>query len=543
MRLMKVPRKQSFSLFLSLVIHFLALQCVERYSIAPPKTQPSSPQNILEKKEKSTLLKEFAFASPTTSSGKPALMQKEGEKKLSDLPLMLHTPTSAKPEKVEPIALSPGSFSFEKKIPFPSRFFNKTPELSSSSGSTPPSLPRSTERLPPLASPLVIGKPAPFSPPPISQTPLINPESFSLFSEYAPPLRPFPSLEELEVQQCDDYFDMELTLLPKEEGEEESLFALTLIPRSELSLPSIPQHYTFLIDRSHSIQADRLRASKNAVKKALTTLGAEDTFNIIAFDSRIEKFSSSFLPPTEENLGKAEEFLDRLVLGSLFSPADLYKPLFLTLPFEVSQPELHTAILLTDGETLAKRSTQRALLAQWTAQNQGKVALFGVGIGGDIQLRTLDVATAFNRGKLFHSPAVRGIKRKLLKLMKSIETPIAKNISCYGIAPEGEKIVLFSKVSQSPHLYLDQPYTLLGTVRDLEDFTLFIQGHLKKGWLNIKKKISFSEAKEAHPSLKAEWALKRAYQVYEAHAHHLDASHLKEIEDILAPYDLKIAFK
>lgn len=538
-----LPRKLSFfqALLLSLGFHLFALRCIEHYAIGTP--QPLAPPKLaLEKKEKSTLLKEFSFAAPSSLRKAPSSsVCREKEETLSF--------KNGEPSKKEG--------KKERAVHTP-KLLDRAPPLQTSLRArvfTAPSLPARPHAAPfrqePLPKPVVETPFAASSPPEIpfavpstpffSDSPLLEKGLFFPIGPEQSRLRPFPSLKELGTARCSDQFEIELLLLPEEE-EGKKLFALTLIAKNDLPLPRMPSCFTFLIDRSHSIQAERLRGSKNAVKKALSLLDSEDTFNLIAFDSRMEKFSPAPVAPTSENLKKAEKFLDEIALGSLFSPADLYKPLFTLIPFQPAKSELHTAILLTDGETLAKRSVQRALLTQWTEQNQGKVALFGIGIGGDPQLKTLDVAAAFNRGKLFHSDTIRGIKRKMLKLMQSVETPVAKNICCTAFSSSGE-IALFSKISQSPHLYLDQPYILLGQADTLEDFTLLLQGQMKGGWLNVKKKISFQEAKEAPPSLKAEWALKRAYQIYEEHAHDASSEYLKEIEALLAPYDLQIAFK
>src|SRR5690606_6273809 len=140
------------------------------------------------------------------------------------------------------------------------------------------------------------------------------------------------------------------------------IFALTLIPKAQLQVPRIRNNVIFLIDRSNSIQQSRLSATKASVHKALEELGDEDTFNIIAFDSKIEKMSPHAMTRSTRSLAMAEAFLEKIQLGSFFSNADLYRPLFLTVPGQVKPDELYTAILLTDGESLVRKNAQSALL-------------------------------------------------------------------------------------------------------------------------------------------------------------------------------------
>lgn len=396
------------------------------------------------------------------------------------------------------------------------------------------------------------------SPPPIQEQPetLITlsqePEPDSKLTEAAispsvPPsiqisnLPKIPSLSELKTISYSDSFDTDLIFLPQDDG---YIFALTLIPRPDLRLATIKQNYFFLIDRSNSIQRERLNATKSAVRKAIEELDGSDTFNIIAFDNKLEKFSTISLPVTAETIKKAEAFLDKIDLGSFFSQADLFKALFLTIPSIVKEDELYTAILLTDGENLDKKGSSKSLLSEWTRYNDGRVSLYTLGMGGDSNLAALDTASAFNRGKLYKSPTKRGLKRKLLKLMKSIHAPVSKNLSCRGISlSSSDKIELYPKANQTPNLYLNEPYVILGKTNSLNDFVLFVQGRLNGEWLHIKKSISFLSAKKGNSSLKEQWALQKSYELYDLYLQDNDPQHLAEVRSLLEPLDLQMALE
>jgi Ca-activated chloride channel family protein len=340
-----------------------------------------------------------------------------------------------------------------------------------------------------------------------------------------------------------EYFDSELVFLPREDGPG-YIFALTVIPRPDLHLPKIRQHVTFLIDRSNSIQRERLAATKSAVQKAVEELYPDDTFNVIVFDSKLEKLFPSSVPADADHFEQAEMSLKKITLGSFFSPADPYKALFLTIPMIVQDDELYTAILITDGESLAKKNIQRSLLQDWTYQNGGRVSLYSLGMGADQHLATIDAACAFNKGRLISSTTHRGLKRKLLKLMKNIRAPVAKNITCKAISRSPKTTIeLFPKSHTAPHLFLDHPYVIVGSTDSLDDFILFVQGRLKGQWLNIKKPISFLNAKRGGNTLRAEWALQRAYQKYAEYVRDDNPAHLTEARALLEPFDLQTAFE
>jgi hypothetical protein len=343
---------------------------------------------------------------------------------------------------------------------------------------------------------------------PKAHEPFILARALDLGSKQSPEERAthvprLPSLSELETRNLSDAFEAELTFLPNPEGKG-YVFALTLLPKEDLDLPKLRQRITFLLDRANSIEQERFMTSKQAILRALEEFDAEDGFNIVAFDNKIEKLFPTFTPLTLDALFQAEVFLEKTNLGSFFSTSDLYKPLLLTIPGHVEADELHTVVLLTDGDNLSKKQGQEEMLARWTAQNQGKVALYIACMEHDAHAKELTNICRLNRGSLIQSTTGRGFKRQMLKLAKMLKAPIAKNLSLKAIGKvPNRQIDLYPQSNLTPHLYLDQPYVILGTTETLDDFSLFVQGRLKEGWVHIKKQVSFLNAKKGGHALTA----------------------------------------
>lgn len=363
--------------------------------------------------------------------------------------------------------------------------------------------------------------------------PIPNPPHFNALPK-------IPTLEELETASYSDAFDVELVFTPHGD---KYLFALTLLPKEDLKIPKIRQHFTFLIDRSNSIQQERLSCTKSAVFKAIEELDPDDTFNIIAFDNKIEKFAPIPVSSTPEHLANAAQFLERIQLGSFFSSGDPTKSLFLTVPGMVKDNEIHTAILFTDGETFSKKDFQRSILHDWTLYNGGKVTLFSVGMDSDSQSGLLDVAAVFNKGKTLCSNSKKALKRKLMKLMKMIATPVAKNLHCKAISRSDAKITLYPKDGMAPHLYLNQPYILIGETTSLDDFVVFVQGRFNNKWLNIRKTVSFLNAKKGGKSLESEWAQHQAFSFYEKYIGDNNLKHLSDARALLEPLNMEVYLK
>lgn len=556
-------RKILFVCFgLSLFIHGMAVFCFQKYSLwfsSPQTAQPSENWlSLVDKKERDEILK--TTFDPMAKEEEKVHLQPVHEEVAS-----LSISSKSKNEELEPENINLFQLNLPMNEPLlagsvlptftiPSQTFNLLDHLPKELIVPISAKPKPPVFLPlPTKTTLELSARAPkFEDRPANLIFFADNIDFDLSGETEkaktsspiplPNLPKLPTLAELDTSSCSESFDADLVFLPKGEEEKGYIFALTLIPRPDLNLPKLKQNITFLIDRSNSIQQNRLSASKAAIHKALGELSPDDSFNIIAFDGKMDKMAPSFLPCTGKSYAAAEAFLEKVQLGSFFSTSDLYKPLFLTVPGQVGQDEIHTAILLTDGESLAKKTAYQSILSDWTRYNGGKVALFAMGMN-DLHAAKLDLATSFNRGKFISAPTNRGMKRKLLKLLKTIQNPVAKNISCHAISksPNG-KISLFPKAAQMPHLYLDQPYVILGEIDALDDFILFVQGRLKDRWLNIKKTITFLNARKGSSSLKEELALQKANQLYEQYLYDDNPKHIADAKELLEPFDLQAAF-
>jgi hypothetical protein len=123
--------------------------------------------------------------------------------------------------------------------------------------------------------------------------------------------------------------------------------------------------------------------------------------------------------------------------------------------------------------------------------------------------------------------------------MRDIHVPLAKNLMCKVIPlSTNSKIEIFPRLEQTPNLYLNHPFVILGSTQTMDNFILFVQGRLNNRWLNIKKNVSFLNAKQGSLTLKREWALRSSYKCYEHYFKENNSASLTEAREILAAYDL-----
>lgn len=325
-----------------------------------------------------------------------------------------------------------------------------------------------------------------------------------------------PNLKSLKTRSISECFVTDVAYT-KSTTSDEYIFAVTLIPNPNVQFNKLRQNYYFLIDRNNSIQAKRLHATSNAVMRAISCIPKEDHFNIITYDSKIEKFSSLPQPAKSSNIKRAKHFLMNTKIASFFTESKLFKTLRTLSMDDKNEEDLNTVILLTDGETLLNRHKDMFTVAHWLGLNQKKYSLFCLSLKNDKNIPLLNLLTEMSQGKLHLAQNKKAIKRKLVKLVQSIESPIATQVTSSAVAIAPDSVIkLYPSNERLSNLYQSTPFVLIGTTKKLEDFILFIQGKHKNEWLNLKKTISFKNAKNVGENLEQQWALQESFDLFES---------------------------
>ena len=110
----------------------------------------------------------------------------------------------------------------------------------------------------------------------------------------------------------DEEFGMSLITYRKQG--EDGYFLLMLSPKVEFEDDRISaKDVVFVIDVSGSMEGDKLKQAKEALRFGLTkTLNEDDRFNIIAFESSIRPLSGGMMQATRANIEAALQFVNKL---------------------------------------------------------------------------------------------------------------------------------------------------------------------------------------------------------------------------------------
>ena len=151
----------------------------------------------------------------------------------------------------------------------------------------------------------------------------------------------------------------------------------------------------FAIDRSGSMAGKKIAQARNALKFVLGNLGVDDTFNIIAYDDRVEAFKPELQRYSPRTHQDAERFVENIREGGSTN-IDAALAAALGMVRDDSRPSY--VLFLTDGLPTAGETKETAIAEHGRAANKARSRLFAFGVGYDVNARLLDRLSGGNGG-------------------------------------------------------------------------------------------------------------------------------------------------
>lgn len=168
-------------------------------------------------------------------------------------------------------------------------------------------------------------------------------------------------------------------------------FTLMLYPPAELTnLDRQPMEMVFVLDCSGSMRGEPMRQAKDAAKRALRRLNANDTFQLIRFSNSASYFGDEPVPATPANIDRAIAYLDTLE-GS--GGTEMIEGIMAALDFPHDPQRFRTVAFLTDGFI----GNETEILAA-IEPRLGNARVFSFGVGSSVNRYLLERMAAMGRG-------------------------------------------------------------------------------------------------------------------------------------------------
>ncbi len=228
----------------------------------------------------------------------------------------------------------------------------------------------------------------------------------------------------------------------------DSVYAqLMLAPPLADSISPQAREIILIIDTSGSMEGASLDQARAALLHALNSLGPDDYFNLLQFNSETERLFDQSIAVTPTSLYIAQNFISRLKAngGTNMAPA---------LKMALEMPEIpklmRQVVFITDGAV-----GNEAELLQKVAQNLGKSRMFTVAIGHAPNSWFMRKTAEIGRGSFVHIAKPDEVETQMSALWGRIQLPALTDI-CVNW---GDTAEYFPEVI--PDLYAGEPLWLL----------------------------------------------------------------------------------
>jgi Ca-activated chloride channel homolog len=212
----------------------------------------------------------------------------------------------------------------------------------------------------------------------------------------------------------------------KESSDEDGFFMLLVAPKYETTSEDvIEKDVIFVLDKSGSMQGEKIDQAKNALKFCVKSLKNKDRFGIIVFSTDVDELNSALLTATKANTDKAERFIDKL---EATGGTDINDALLLAIKKQPDPNRPKIIVFLTDGLPTVGIKDVDAILANAEKAKSKSLRIFAFGVGYDVNTHFLDKLAEDNGGTSQYVKPSEDIEVSVSSLYSKISEPMLSNL-------------------------------------------------------------------------------------------------------------------
>lgn len=219
--------------------------------------------------------------------------------------------------------------------------------------------------------------------------------------------------------------DVGLNLLTFRKLKEDGYFMLFLAP-GKIEGKTIDKDIVFVLDSSGSMQGDKIKQAKDALRFCINSLGKGDMFNVINFATDVNPFKDTLVAANSDNNKNALDFIDKIEARG---GTDINSSLTASLKMFKDTKRLRMIVFLTDGEPTVGVTSMDEIVKNVEKENIGKVRIFDFGVGNDVNAQLLDKIAEEQRGVSEYVKPEENIEVKVSSFYSKISDPILSDIS------------------------------------------------------------------------------------------------------------------
>jgi Ca-activated chloride channel homolog len=287
-------------------------------------------------------------------------------------------------------------------------------------------------------------------------------------------------------------------LLAHRDGDDDGYFSLLFAPAQELD-ESVARDIVVVLDRSGSMEEEKMAQAIAAAEYVLDHLAADDCFAIVDFSRSVHTFDDELRPAADAEAGI--EYVRELQAGG---NTNISGALERGMGF-LDGERPGTVIFLTDGLPTAGIESADGILELTEEVAPERTQLFAFGVGYDVDTVLLDaLASAFVGSSHYVAPEEH-IDDEVARLYEQVSTPVLTDVE---IEIEG---VATSDLAPAtiPGIFAGDQALLAGRYEGSGPATVTVRGTSSDGPQELVYEVEFPERASSDPAIAQLWAQRR----------------------------------
>lgn len=202
-------------------------------------------------------------------------------------------------------------------------------------------------------------------------------------------------------------------------------FLLLVTPPAARDLAPLPKDLVLVLDRSGSMEGEKMNQAKAAAAFILERLGPGDRFGVVAFDDEIISVTPGLVPATAEEMAKAVRAVRALFARGM---TNIHDALATAMKWFAPADRPQYVLFLTDGLPTVGVTDTGGIVKGVTSANRQRARLFAFGVGYDVNTHLLDLLAENNRGTTTYVTPGEDLERALASFYTKIAEPALSDL-------------------------------------------------------------------------------------------------------------------
>ena len=189
-----------------------------------------------------------------------------------------------------------------------------------------------------------------------------------------------------------------------------------------------PKDVIVVVDRSGSMNGEKIRQAKEALGFILEHLNPKDRFNVVAYSDLVEAFYPKLVDVSDAQVKDALERVDAIGASGGTNIHEALQVAMKLLPADTSVSRPKYVLFITDGLPTIGTTDEKTILAETKKANAHGARVFSFGVGYDVNVRLLDKLAGENHGTSGYVKKKEPAGPKIMSLYNKIKNPVMTNL-------------------------------------------------------------------------------------------------------------------